>query len=125
MPRRYETVKQDAVGTWFIGEWRSNQADASALPSLRLSVDRLQWGDCTVEFGSLISRDEKRASLAVKEGSNCPANNQGLLKDILLLRINDCVVSVQLYASAEDVRQGSPQQSAVYTKADCSPPQAD
>jgi hypothetical protein len=82
-------------------------------------------GDCTVEFGSLISRDEKRASLAVKEGSNCPANNQGLLKDILLLRINDCVVSVQLYASAEDVRQGSPQQSAVYTKADCSPPQAD
>lgn len=113
------------MGTWFIGEWRSNQADASALPSLRLSADRLQWGDCTVEFGSLISRDEKRASLAVKEGSNCPANNQGLLKDILLQRINDCMVSVQLYASAEDVRQGSPQQSAVYTKADCSPPQAD
>ena len=77
-----------------------------------------------MEFGSLISRDEKRASLAVKEGSNCPANNQGLLKDILLQRINDCMVSVQLYASAEDVRQGSPQQSAVYTKADCSPPQA-
>jgi hypothetical protein len=49
-----------------------------------------------VEFGSLISRDEKRASWVVKEGSNCPANNQGLLKDILLQRINDCMVSVQL-----------------------------
>ncbi len=112
-------------GTWFIGEWRDNQRDALALPSFRLYADRLQWGDCTAEFGSLISRDEKRASLVVKEGSNCPSNSQGLMKDILLQRINNCMAGAQLYASAEDVRQGSPQQSAVYTKVDCSPPQAD
>ncbi|WP_282410915.1 hypothetical protein [Pseudomonas sp. PS02303] len=112
-------------GTWFIGEWRNNQRDALALPSFRLSADKLQWGDCTAEFGSLISRDEKRASLVVKEGSDCPASSQGRLKDILLQRINECMASVELYASAEDVRQGSPQQSAVYFKVGCRPLQVD
>lgn len=123
--KRSSGMDKTIEGTWFIGEWRNNHRDALALPAFRLSSDRLQWGDCTAEIGSLISRDEKRASLVVKEGSTCPVNSQGLLKDILLQRTNDCMVSVQLYASAEDINQGSPQQSAVYTKADCSPPQVD
>jgi hypothetical protein len=120
--KRPSGMDKTIEGTWFIGEWRNNQEDASALPSLRLSADRLKWGNCTAELASLISRDEKRASLVVNEGRDCQSNNQLLLRDILLQRINDCMLSVQLYASAEDVRQGSPQQSAVYTKIDCSPP---
>lgn len=123
--KRPSGMDKTIEGTWFIGEWRNNQRDALALPAFRLSSDRLQWGDCTAEIGSLISRDEKRASLVVKEGSTCAANSQGLLKDILLQRVNDCMASVQLYASAEDIKQGAPQQSAVYIKAGCSPPQAD
>ena len=47
------------------------------------------------------------------------------LSALPLQRVNDCMVSIQLYASAEDIKQGPPQQSAVYTKADCSPPQVD
>lgn len=123
--KRPSGMDKTIEGTWFIGEWRNNHRDALAPPAFRLSSDKLQWGDCTAEIGSLISRDEKRASLVVKEGSTCPANSQGLLKDILLQRVNDCMVSIQLYASAEDIKQGPPQQSAVYTKADCSPPQVD
>lgn len=123
--KRPSGMDRTIEGTWFIGKWRNNQGDATALPSLRLSADRLHWGDCTAEFSSLISPDEKRASLVVKDDSNCPASSQGVLKDILLQRINDCMASVQLYASAEEVRQGIPQQSAVYTKVDCSPPLAD
>lgn len=123
--KRPSGMDKTIEGTWFIGEWRNNHRDALAPPAFWLSSDRLQWGDCTAEIGSLISRDEKRASLVVKEGSTCPANSQGLLKDILLQRVNDCMVSIQLYASAEDIKQGPPQQSAVYTKADCSPPQVD
>lgn len=122
--KRPSGMDKTIEGTWFIGEWRNNR-DALAPPAFRLSSDKLQWGDCTAEIGSLISRDEKRASLVVKEGGTCPANSQGLLKDILLQRVNDCMVSIQLYASAEDIKQGPPQQSAVYTKADCSPPQVD
>lgn len=120
--KRQSGMDKTIEGTWFIGEWRNHQDNAPAQLSLRLSADRLTWGNCTAEFASLISRDEKRASLVVNEGSNCRSNNQVLLRDILLQRINDCMLSVQLYASAEDVRQGSPQQSAVYTKIDCSPP---
>ncbi|PMZ88449.1 MULTISPECIES: hypothetical protein [unclassified Pseudomonas] len=122
--KRPSGMDKTIEGTWFIGEWRNNR-DALALPAFRLSSDKLQWGDCTAEIGSLISRDEKRASLVVKEGSTCPANSQGLLKDILLQRVDDCMVSIQLYASAEDIKQGPPQQSAVYTKANCIPPQMD
>ena len=123
--KRPSGMDKTIEGTWFIGEWRTNRRDALVLPAFRLSSDRLQWGDCTAEIGSLISRDEKRASLVVKEGSTCPTNSQGLLKDILLQRINDCMVSVQLYASADDIKQGSPHQSAVYIKAGCSPLQPD
>lgn len=123
--KRPSGMDKTIEGTWFIGEWRNNHRDALALPAFRLSSDRLQWGECTAEIGSLISRDEKRASLVVKEGSTCPANSQGLLKDILLQRVNDFMASFQLYASAEDIRQGPSQQSAVYIKAGCSPLQAD
>lgn len=115
-------VDKTIEGTWFIGDWRNNQVDALALPALRLSANQLQWGDCKAEFDSLVSHDEKRATLVVKEGSKCPGNSQGRLEGILLQRKNDCMLSVQLYASAEDVSQGRPQQQAVYTKIDCSPP---
>jgi hypothetical protein len=125
LAKRPSGTDKTIEGTWFIGEWRNNQRDTSVLPAFRLTADRLQWGDCTAEFGSLISRDEKRASLVVKEGRNCLASGQGQLKDILLQRINDCMASVQLYASAEDIKQDLPQQSAVYTKVDCRSPQAD
>ncbi len=101
MPRRYETVRQDAVNviaplacgeSWQCLNQRNNQVDAS---------------------------------LVVKEGGDCPANSEGWLKDVLLQRINECMESVQLYAPAEDVKQGSPQLSAVYTKVDCRPSQVD
>ncbi|CAM3167606.1 hypothetical protein BZK31_09960 [Pseudomonas floridensis] len=123
--KRPPGVEKTIEGTWFIGEWRNNQRDALALPAFRLSSDKLLWGDCTADIGGLVSHDEKRAFLVVKKGSICPANSQGLLKDILLQRINDCMASVELYASAEDIKQGPPQQSAVYIKAGCSPLQAD
>jgi hypothetical protein len=91
---------------------------------LRLSYDRLRWGECAAVIGSLISRDEKRAILAVKKGSVCPATEAGLLKDIFLQRNGDCEVGVELYGSAEDIKQGSPERSAFYLKAGCSPSQA-
>lgn len=122
--KRPPGVEQTIEGTWFLGEWRNNQAESESPPVFHLSADRLQWGDCSAGIGGLVSHDEKQAFLAVTKGSSCPTGSRGLLRHIALLRKGDCEVSVELYSSAEAIKRGTPEQSGVYAKIGCNPLQA-
>lgn len=118
------SVERTIAGTWFEGEWINTKVKSATPPELRISAATLMRGSCTFPLLSLVSKDEQKAFLVAKKGSECPSENQKPSTDIILERKGDCVLSVEFYASAEDLKLGAVQASASYTKSGCTPPGA-
>ena len=81
------------------------------------------WDGCTLPLVSLVSEDEQNAYLDVQKGGECPSEKKRP-STIMLQRKGDCEVSVELYASAEGLKQDAIQASATYTKSGCTLPGA-
>lgn len=111
------------TGTWFEGEWINTEVKSPTPPQFRISAEMLMWDGCTLHLGSLVSRDEQKAFLDVQKGGECPSEKKRP-STVILQRKGDCAVSVELYASTEDLKQSVVQASATYTKSGCTPPGA-
>lgn len=120
-PRKAPPNADKAVtGTWFEGEW-SNQkkGESGSLPIFQISANTLIVDGCALPIQSVVSKNELKAYLVIKERRECVGNNQRLLTDIALERKGNCEISAEFFASAEDIKQGSPEASATYTKSNC------
>lgn len=113
------SADKTVAGTWFEGEWSNKRLESAYLSSFQVSADTLILDGCALPIQRLVSKNELKDYLVIKERRECVGNNQRALTDIALERKGTCEISAEFFASADDVKQGSAEVSATYTKSNC------